>query len=163
MNSDDMRVGKLSNVGDVLTAILDRCGLRGRINEQKAINAWESVVGPHIAAATRVEKLVEGVLVISCKSSTWANELSLHRDSIKARLNEAAGSEVVKDIRFSARGYRRTSSGAQRSTALESVEENPLTHEDLEKAQEIASVCRDSGLSVLVERAVLTAKKFRRK
>lgn len=163
MNSGDVRVGKLSNVGAIVAAMLDRCGLREKINEQKALNAWESVVGPHIAAATKVEKLSEGILLVSCKSSTWANELSLHKDSIKARLNEAAGSEVVKDIRFSARGYRKTRGEARHDTASEQVRENPLTDEDLKQAREIASVCRDSGLSALVERTVLTAKKFRRK
>jgi hypothetical protein len=140
---------------------LSRLGIRQRVLEQQAIGNWPEVVGPHIAASTRADRVREGILFVSCKSSAWANELSLHKDQIVGGLNKSVGAEVVKDIRFSARGFRRAAEskegGAPEPKKLETIE---LTRGEIDSAQQISGASRSPELAELIEKALLTAKRL---
>ncbi len=61
---------------------------------------WPEVVGETVAAATRVQGLRDGVLLVAAKTSTWAFELTFFKDAYRRGLNERVGKPVVRDIRF---------------------------------------------------------------
>jgi hypothetical protein len=134
-------------------------GLRERVMEQQAVRKWGEVVGRQIAASSRAERVAEGTLFVSCKSSAWASELTLHKDRIIKSLNESVGARVVTDIRFSARSFRRQAEskeeGKEGPKRLEAVE---LAKEDIDIARQIAAAC-PPDLAERVERAILTGKR----
>lgn len=66
----------------------------GQVSQQ----LWSRAVGERIAARCRPERVSKGVLWVQVPSSTWAQELSLHADTIASRLREA-GLEVTS-LRF---------------------------------------------------------------
>lgn len=66
----------------------------GQVSQQ----LWETAVGERIAARCRPERVSKAVLWVQVPSSTWAQELSLHADTIASRLREA-GLEV-NSLRF---------------------------------------------------------------
>ncbi len=81
--------------------------MQQRILEQQAMAKWREVVGPQIAASSRPDSVREGMLFVTCKSSMWSSELSLHKPDIVKRLNAAVGKKIIEDIRFTARGFRK--------------------------------------------------------
>jgi len=153
---------KMMSIGRVVEDSLDKLGIRGRVREHRAMAEYKAVVGRHIAGASFPENVREGVLFVCCKSSAWANELSLHKRDIISRLNRSVGAQVIKDIRFSSRGYRkssRTVDGAD-STYVRALQQVPLSKEQIESADRTASTIQLPGLAEKVRRAMLTGARL---
>lgn len=143
-----------------MKSTLQGLGVQEKILEQQVIGKWKQTVGPQIAASSRAESVREGVLFVCCKSSMWSNELTLHKTDIMAKLNAAVGKKIVKDIRFSARGFRKEQLKPEedKSTPLESI---ALDQDDKQAAEEAASKCESEDLAKKVMQAVLTSKRMR--
>lgn len=64
--------------------------------------AWPSACGAAIAA--RAEPVAErsGTVTIACESGTWAQELELMANQLRARLDERIGAGRVVALRFTA-------------------------------------------------------------
>lgn len=77
---------------------------------------WRRIVGPRIAARTRVGKLFKGVLTVHVASSAWSNELSLLKSDLLARL-QRAGREV-SDLRFRVDPGEAPSASEQRAARM---------------------------------------------
>lgn len=154
------RKSNISRLGGMLRSTLQDLGIQERILEQQAIAKWKGVVGPQIAASTTPESVREGILFVCCKSSMWSSELSLHKDDIVKRLNAAVGKPIVKDIRFSARGFCK-SSGESEEIAAPVVGEAPISTEQVKAAEEVAATCSSEELAEKVRRAILTSKQRR--
>lgn len=75
-------------------------GIDGALRKYGVITNWDEVVGEQIARVARPQRIENGVLYVSVASAPWRAELTLKRTEIIQKLNEAAGSAVVKDIRF---------------------------------------------------------------
>ena len=151
------RRSKIARVGGMVKPTLQGLGVQEKVLEQQALAKWKSVVGKQIAASTNAESVREGILFICCKSSMWSSELSLHKDDIVKRLNEAIGKQVVKDIRFSARGFRKAVEEKEKTTEPEP--QVPITPEEVKAAEEVAAACSSDELAEKVRRAILTSKR----
>ena len=65
-------------------------------------DAWRGVVGPAVAEHTApLRRSRAGVLTVACSSAAWAQELTMRRDELVARLAEAAPDAGVTGLRFS--------------------------------------------------------------
>ncbi len=161
MREHSFRRAGLSKAGKLVTSALNRLGVRERVLEQQAIGNWARVVGPQIAASARADRVKEGILFVCCKSSAWASELSLHKERIVKGLNDSVGAAVIKDIRFSARGFRRTADPKEdRLAEPKSLEAIELTRPEIDGARRIAAASRSPELASLIEKAVLTGKRL---
>lgn len=157
------RRGRLSRAGGLLNNSLDKLGLRHKILEHQAIAKWREVVGKHIAASTIPEKVRDGVMFVTCKSSVWSSELSFHKNDIIRKLNTAAGRNVITDIRFSARGFAQAAREARKEEspkAEKSLEAIPVDDAQREAAAKVAAVCPAKELAEKVQRAVITSKRL---
>lgn len=90
----------MEQVGVTLERTLKRLGLARRVRERMALVIWGEVVGAPAARNTRPVLVRRGELLVQVSSSTWAQELSLMRAHLVARLNDRLGGEVIRDIRF---------------------------------------------------------------
>lgn len=63
---------------------------------------WVTVVGASIAEQAEPTAVHEGVVTVTCSSSTWAQELDLLAPEYVPRLNAALGSERVLRLRCQA-------------------------------------------------------------
>jgi predicted nucleic acid-binding Zn ribbon protein len=52
---------------------------------------WDQAVGEQVAAVAQPVAESQGVVTVSCSSSTWANELNLLGAEVVSRLNRAIG------------------------------------------------------------------------
>jgi len=91
---------RLTPVGDVLAGVMKDRGLEAGLRLSGLQGIWEGAVGPGVASHAAPENLKGGLLTITVDSSVWMNQLSLLRLDIMEKLNLAAGTETVTDLRF---------------------------------------------------------------
>lgn len=88
------------SIGDVLRQVLQQQGLTDRLYEAKAVAAWPGVVGEKIAAYCGRPYVNNGLMTIYVRSASLRQELTMSRTILIRLLNEAAGHEAIKEIRF---------------------------------------------------------------
>ncbi len=78
--------------------------LRARVEPRTLLAAvqgsWGSAVGPRIAAEARPVRDRDGTITVECRAATWAQELDLLHDELRAKLNQALGEARVSRLRF---------------------------------------------------------------
>lgn len=87
-------------LGDLLDSVVDRLGIRGRIDEADIIEAWAALAGPEINAETDRAWLNGRKLVVKIASPGRRQDLHLDRSNWRDRLNEALGGEKIEEIVF---------------------------------------------------------------
>jgi predicted nucleic acid-binding Zn ribbon protein len=95
-------------VGQAISALADRLAPQTPLAEVQRV--WEVAVGALVAAQAEPTGEREGVLVVTCSSAVWAQELDLMGPELVARLNAALGGDRVVSLRCQAapaRGWGR--------------------------------------------------------
>jgi predicted nucleic acid-binding Zn ribbon protein len=93
-----MRRSKTISLAEALKDYVKEMKLEGKLNEVGLISSWEEVVGRAISSRTTKVYIKDQVLYVHLSSSVVRNELLMLRQALKEKLNERAGSEVIKDI-----------------------------------------------------------------
>lgn len=88
------------SLGKVLKGVIDRMGVRDKIDEARVIETWAHVAGPQINGVTSSVWMKGSTLFVKVTSSAWRQELHLNRREWRRRLNNAFDREVVKEIVF---------------------------------------------------------------
>ena len=70
------------------------------LGEVRIINAWREVLGPGVAKETRSIYVPEDTLPVVLNSAVLRSELMMWRDRLVRNLNEKAGADVIREIRF---------------------------------------------------------------
>lgn len=86
------------SLSEVLKEYRSEMNIDGRLKEVSLLNSWENIAGRAIAKRTTQVYIKSGKLYIYLNSSVVRNELSMARESLRERLNEEAGEELVKEI-----------------------------------------------------------------
>jgi predicted nucleic acid-binding Zn ribbon protein len=87
-------------IGSALDELVKGLGIQKKLQEYDAVVYWESVVGERIAQMTTATRILQGVLFVHVKTSTWRNELTFRKKEIIDKLNVVIGIDIVKDIKF---------------------------------------------------------------
>lgn len=93
-----MRRSKTQSIGEALSEYVKAMKFEGKLSEVGVLNSWESVVGKSISNHTKKVSIRNGVLYVQLDSSVVRNELLMLKQPLMRKLNEKAGSEVIKDI-----------------------------------------------------------------
>ncbi|MFO7620104.1 MAG: DUF721 domain-containing protein [Bacteroidales bacterium] len=93
-----MRRSKTISLAEAMKDYIKEMNLEGKLREINLISSWEEMVGKAISSRTRKVYIREGILYVHLSSSVVRNELLMLREVLKEKLNEKAGSEVIKDI-----------------------------------------------------------------
>jgi predicted nucleic acid-binding Zn ribbon protein len=93
-----MRRSKTISLAEAVRYYIKEMNLEGKLREVNLISSWEEMVGKAISSKTKKVYIKEGVLYVHLSSSVVRNELLMLREVLRDKLNEKAGSEVVKDI-----------------------------------------------------------------
>lgn len=93
-----MRRSKTISLAEALNDYIREMKIGGKLSEVGAINSWEEIVGKAISSRTSKIYIKDHVLFVHLKSSVVRNELFMLRESLRQKINEKAGSEVIKDI-----------------------------------------------------------------
>lgn len=87
-------------LGDALERVVEQEAPATLLAEVQ--RAWPRACGPAIAARSEPVSERSGTVTIACESGTWAQELELMGDQLKARIDEQIGAERVLRLRFTA-------------------------------------------------------------
>ena len=93
-------------VGQAISALAERLAPQTPLAEVQRV--WEAAVGAVVAAQAEPTGEREGVLVVTCSSAVWAQELDLMAPDLIERLNGLLGGASVRSLRcqaVSARGW----------------------------------------------------------
>lgn len=93
-----MRRSKTISLAEAVKDYITEMNLGGKLSEVAVINSWEEIVGKAISNRTTKIYIKEHILFVHLNSSVVRNELLMLRETLKEKLNEKAGSEVIKDI-----------------------------------------------------------------
>ncbi len=158
----DFKKTGLRNISSLVAKTGDMQALATRIREFSIVNMWPQVVQETISKATVATKLEDGTLYVICKSPTWANELTLLSQEIIGKINKEAKSKMVREIRFTTRGFNKAKEAQIKKGAEEETRVEPDTKETKEKAdrfaKDLAKGVEDEELRDRVERAVRMGK-----
>ena len=95
------RADKWQAPGDVLPALMQKLGLKERLNEGEVIDAWKLIVGDFIAAHSAPVCLKAGTLYVRVLQPALHYQFeTISKPEILKKLKERFGSRVVRDVRF---------------------------------------------------------------
>ncbi len=90
----------LERIGGPLEDLLTALNLRDPMAGWQAVELWDSVVGPRVAAHAKAVSFRDGVVFVEVDTAAWMNELAYLRRKIAGDLNARLGSERVTEIRL---------------------------------------------------------------
>ena len=83
-----------------LDKFVHQIGITKKMKQFSVITSWAEIVGAQVARVTEAERIENGILFVKTTTAPWRNELTMRRMEIMEKVNVAAGSKVVKEIRF---------------------------------------------------------------
>jgi len=83
---------------DAIKELLEAYKLTDRLNEAKALKAWEEAAGHVILKYTRSAFIKQGVLYLRIESSVVKNEILLMRNVIIGNINSSLKMDIIKEI-----------------------------------------------------------------
>lgn len=89
-----------ARVGSLVDGMLDRLGIRDRVEKARTAGRWEEIVGPHIAKVTRASRVRGGTLFVEVAGAAWMTELDMMRRTLLRRLNEDRDRGRIERIVF---------------------------------------------------------------
>jgi len=85
----------------VLPKLMQRLGLKDRLQETEVLDAWSKIVGEFIAAHSAPVALREGVLFVRILQPALHYELEqISKIEILRKLKQRFGGKTIRDIRF---------------------------------------------------------------
>lgn len=86
---------------DVLPKLMQRLGLRERLQEAEVQEAWSKIVGDFVAAHSAPVAIREGVLYVRVLQPSLHYELEqLGKIDILRKLKQRFGGKTIRDVRF---------------------------------------------------------------
>ncbi|RMH57659.1 MAG: DUF721 domain-containing protein [Bacteroidetes bacterium] len=87
-------------LGAVLHGVIDKLGLRRRLEETRAVETWAALAGPQINGVTASVWVKGDTLYVRIISAAWRHQLHLQRRAWRDRLNEELGTPAIREIVF---------------------------------------------------------------
>ena len=88
------------HLGTVMQELIDRLGIRQKVDAARVIEAWAMLAGPQINGVTDSVRMRGRTLHVKIRSAAWRHELHLQRGQWCKRLNEQLGTDLVEAIVF---------------------------------------------------------------
>jgi len=95
-----MRKTNQQHLGEIIKEVLKNLKIEDKVLESKISDVWETEMGMHIARYTEKINFRDGSLTVYLTSPVLKQELSFGKDKIMKILNDALGSEEVKNLVF---------------------------------------------------------------
>ena len=92
--------GLTVTISDAIVAFLRESGLEQPVLETRIVELWPEVMGDTIARLTRSVEVKNGMLIVHIASAALKAQLFDCRFELVAKLNNAAGAKVLRDVRI---------------------------------------------------------------
>ncbi len=99
--SDPPRPDRAQAVTDLLPKVMQKLGLKERLQESEVRAAWQALVGDFIAAHSAPISLRDGILYVHVLQPALHYELErVTKPQILRKLKQRFGGRVIRDLRF---------------------------------------------------------------
>ncbi len=88
----------VKKIDSLLQQFVKANGLEKGLAEYRLMKSWKDLLGITVAKKTKSLRIQNRKLYVTLHSSVVRNELSLMKDSLIPKLNEAAGMDVIDDV-----------------------------------------------------------------
>lgn len=89
-------------ISEVLSNVIQKLGLKKRIQEEEIISAWHEVVGDFLAGHSEPLQLAHGTLYVRVIQPTIRYELDrVWKPEILRKLQERFGNRTIRDMKLS--------------------------------------------------------------
>lgn len=95
-----MRKSNTQRISDVLKSYVQENRMEQKLSELDMIKSWEAVMGKTVARYTGNLYIQNSTLFVETTSPVVRNELLMMKEEIRLRLNELAGTELIRTIVF---------------------------------------------------------------
>jgi predicted nucleic acid-binding Zn ribbon protein len=141
------------SIGEILLSVLRHRGLAVKIEENALFKLWPQAVGVQISLQTEPDILRNGTLFVKSTSSVWVQQLHFMKEDIRRKLNELAGKEIVKEIRFSI-GHELTKMKATADDQSKNSKKLFLKERDKKMIAECTTKLADRELAAILKRVM---------
>lgn len=93
-----MRRSKTISLSEAINDYIREMNIGSKLSEVSIINSWEETVGRAISSRTSKIYIKDHILYVHLSSSVVRNELLMLRQALKEKINQKAGTEIIKDI-----------------------------------------------------------------
>jgi len=87
-------------LGEIVLHCLRQDGLETPLLQKRVIDSWDEIAGRAVARYTGDKFIKNQVLFVKILSPALRADLSMMREDFLRRLNAAAGSRVITEVRF---------------------------------------------------------------
>lgn len=99
--SDPPRPDRTQSTADLLPNVMQKLGLKERLQESEILAAWKTLVGEFIAAHSCPTALREGILYVHVLQPALHYELErVTKPEILRKLKQRFGARTIRDLRF---------------------------------------------------------------
>ncbi len=99
--SDLPRPDRALPVADLLPKVMQKLGLKERLQESEVLATWKALAGEFIAAHSQPVSLRDGILYVHVLQPALHYELErVNKPQILRKLKQRFGARVIKDLRF---------------------------------------------------------------
>jgi predicted nucleic acid-binding Zn ribbon protein len=88
----------VKKIDSLLHQFVKANGLEKGLAEYRLMKSWKDLLGITVAKKTKSLRIQNRKLFVTLHSSVVRNELSMIKDSLIPKLNEAAGMNVIDDV-----------------------------------------------------------------
>ncbi len=89
----------VKSLSDILQRFIREEGLETPLMQKRLIDAWDTIVGPSVAAYTGEKFIKNQVFFVKISNPALRQDLSMMRSQLVKRLNESVGASVITDIK----------------------------------------------------------------
>lgn len=90
----------VQSISDLLNMYLRREGLETPLLQKRAVDAWDTLMGPSIARYTGKKFIKNQTLFVQILNPALRQDLTMMRSRIVKRINETVVSQVIVDVRI---------------------------------------------------------------
>jgi len=89
---------EVRKIDSLLQQFVKSTGLERGLAEYRLMRSWKDLLGITVAKKTKSLRIQNRKLIVTLHSSVVRNELSMIKDTMIPKLNEAAGMDVIDDV-----------------------------------------------------------------
>ncbi|MBW6457854.1 MAG: DUF721 domain-containing protein [FCB group bacterium] len=90
----------MKKITSAVDRIVARIAGKQAIEEYRAFRSWNEIVGEGIANVSVPQKVINGILYVSVKNSSWRQELIMQKPMILEKFASRFGQGIIRDIRL---------------------------------------------------------------
>ena len=87
-------------VDSVLSAVLEKHGVKKQVERMSVLDLWPELVGEHIAEVTKAKGVADSTLFVEVRTSAWLMELNIMQREFLSKVNEGLEDAPLERIVF---------------------------------------------------------------